>query len=101
MLRALLQRSAALRIISVKSELLERSIPLQAASAVRRSSLALEQDCMENSASSWLGKNDQTPRQDGARRCLGPAAQDNKMEIEAAKEVAQIRTLLPHRLNNT
>ena len=47
MLRALLQRSAALRIISVKSELLERSIPLQAASAVRRSSLALEQDCMQ------------------------------------------------------
>lgn len=56
MLRALLQRSAALRIISVKSELLERSIPLQAASAVRRSSLALEQDCMQNSASSWPTK---------------------------------------------
>ena len=40
LLRALLHRSAALRIISVNSELLERSIPLQAASAVRRSSLA-------------------------------------------------------------
>ena len=52
LLRALLQRSAALRIISVNSELLERSIPLQAASAVRRSSLALEQvRIQENDAS--------------------------------------------------
>ena len=61
LLRALLQRSAALRIISVNSELLERSIPLQAASAVRRSSLALEQDCIQERRER-LTKFDQTSR---------------------------------------
>ena len=51
LLRARLHRSAALRIISVNSALLERSIPLQAASAERRSSLALGQRCMREAAS--------------------------------------------------
>ena len=75
LLRALLQRSAALRIISVNSELLERSIPLQAASAVRRSSLALEQDCVSRKRRERLTNLTKLPEVEPRRRGIARTMQ--------------------------